>query len=74
MNDISPSDDWLPYEYIDSGVNKKLDKIKGQLAGDEMEMETKHYVECLNHNPNWLNKIIIEIDKFLINREYINFL
>ena len=73
LNEVPPSDDWLPYEYIDAEVNKKLDKTKGRLVGDEMEKETKSYVECLNHDPNWLKKITIEINKFLINREYINF-
>ena len=38
-----------------------------------MEKETKYYVEYLNHDPNWLKTITIEIDKFLIDREYINF-
>ena len=38
-----------------------------------MEKETKYYVEYLNHNPNWLKTITIEIDRFLINREYIDF-
>ena len=38
-----------------------------------MEKETKHYVKYLNHDPNWLKRITIEIDNFLINREYINF-
>ena len=38
-----------------------------------MEKETKHYVEYLNHDPNKLKKITIEIDKFLIDPEYINF-
>ena len=38
-----------------------------------MEKDTKQYVESLNHDPNWLETITIEIDKFLINREYINF-
>ena len=38
-----------------------------------MEKETKHYVEYLNHDLNRLNTINIEIDKFLINHEYINF-
>ena len=37
-----------------------------------METDTKHYMESLCHNPKWLNMITIEIDKFLINREYIN--
>ena len=64
---------WFPYEYIDDEVKKKLDETKGQLAGDEMEKETKHYVESLNHDPNWLKKILIEIDKSLINCEYIAF-
>ena len=38
-----------------------------------MEKETKYYVESLNNDPNWLKKITIEIDKFLIDREYINY-
>ena len=73
LNEVLPSDDWVPYEYIDAEVKKKIDKTKRQLAGDEMEKETKHYVEYLNHNSNWLKKIYIQIDKFLINREYIYF-
>ena len=36
LNNIAPSNDWFPYEYIDAEVNRKLDKTKGQLAGDEM--------------------------------------
>ena len=49
--------------------SRKKYKNKGQLVGDEMEKETKHYVEYLNHDTNWLKTITIEIDKFLINRE-----
>ena len=37
-----------------------------------MEKDTKHYVE-LNHDPEWLKKISIEIDRFLINLEYNSF-
>ena len=73
LNEVPKSDDWFPYEYIDAEVKKKIDKTKRQIAGDEMENETKHYVESLNYDPNWLKKISIEIDNFLINREYINF-
>ena len=62
LNEVSPSDNWFPYEYIDAEVNKKLDKTKGLIAGDEMEKETEHYVGSLNHNHNWLKTIIIEID------------
>ena len=69
LNKVPPPDDCLPYEYIDSEVKKKVEKSKGQLAGDEMENENKHNVESLNHDPNWLTTIYIEINKFLINRE-----
>ena len=37
-----------------------------------MEKETKYYVEYLNHNPNWLKTITIEIDKFLQKRHPIS--
>ena len=74
MNEVSPSDDWLPYEYIDADFNKKLDKTKRRLAGNEMEKDTKHYMKAFNHNPNWLKTINIEIDKLLIYSEYINIL
>ena len=73
LNEVPPSDDWFPYKYIDAEVKNKLQKTKVQLAGNDMEKETKHYVESINHDPNWLKKISIEIDKLLINREYIDF-
>ena len=73
LNEVPPSDDWFPYEYIDADVNKKLDKTKELLSGNEIEKETKHYVEYINYYPNWLETIIIEIDKCLIICEYINF-
>ena len=38
-----------------------------------MEKETKHYEEYINHDTNWLKKITIKIDIFIINREYMNF-
>ena len=44
LNEVPPSDNWFPYEYIDAEVKKKIDKTKRQLTGDEMEKETKHYV------------------------------
>ena len=36
LNEVPPSDYWFPYKYIDAEVNNKLDKTKGQLAGDEI--------------------------------------
>ena len=61
LNEVFPSDYWFPYKYIDSGINKKLDETTGQLAGDEMKKKTKHYVECLNHNPNWSKIILLKL-------------
>ena len=37
-----------------------------------MEKDNKYYLESLNHDTNWLNMSIIEIDKFLIDCYYIN--
>ena len=67
LNDVPTSDDWFPYEYIDAEIKNKVNATKGQLGGNEMEKGTKHYVEYINHNPNWLKIINIEIDKFLID-------
>ena len=53
-NEVSSSDDWFSYEYIDAEVNKKLNRTKERITGDEMENDTKHYFEYINHNPNWL--------------------
>ena len=69
LNEVPPSDDWFPYEYIDAEVKKEIDEAKGQLTVNEMEKETKHYVDYLNQYLNWLKKICIEIDRFLINHE-----
>ena len=73
LNKVPPSDYWFLYEHIDAEFKKKLDKTKGQLAGDDMKKKSKHYVESLNNYPNWLKNISIENVKFLINREYIDF-
>ena len=36
LNEVPPSDDLFPYEYIDAEVKKKLDESKVKLTGDEM--------------------------------------
>ena len=73
LNEVPPSDDWFWYEYIDAEFKYQIDETKWQLAGDGMKKKTKHYMEYLNQDPNWLKKVSIEIDKFLINHEYIDF-
>ena len=37
LNVFPPLYHWLTYEYIDAEVKMKVDKIKGQLTGNEME-------------------------------------
>ena len=59
LDQVSPSDDWLPHGYIDAEVNNKLGKTKGWLAGYEMGKKTKHYVEYLDHDTNRLKIITI---------------
>ena len=44
LNEFPQSDYWFPYEYIDADIKKKVDKIKGKPASNEMEKEAKHYV------------------------------
>ena len=44
LNEVPPLDDWFPYEYIEAETKKKIDKTKRQLAGNETEKETKHYM------------------------------
>ena len=34
LNEFPPSDYWFPYEYIDAEFKNKVDKTKGQLAGN----------------------------------------
>ena len=72
-NEVSPSDDWFPYKYIDDEVEKIIYKTKGQLASDEMENEIRHYVESLDHDLQWVSRITIGINKLLVDREYIDF-
>ena len=38
-----------------------------------MENEIRHYVESLNHNTQWVRIIMIDINKLLVDCEYIDF-
>ena len=73
LHDVPTSENWFSNKYIEAEIKKKLDKTRGQLASDEMENEIKHYVESLNHDPQWVRIITIDINKFLVDREYIDF-
>ena len=62
----------FPNKYIEADIKKKLDKTREQIASDEMENEIRHYIESLNHNPQWVRIITIDINKLLVDREYID--
>ena len=63
------SENWFPNKYIEAEIKKKLDKTRGQLASVNMKNEIRHYVEYLNHGPQWVRRITNEINQLLVNRE-----
>ena len=67
------SENWFPNKYIEAKIKKKLDKTIGQIASDEMENEIRHYIESINHNPQWVRRITNDINKLIFDREYIDF-
>ena len=73
LHDVPTLENWFPNKYIEAEINKKLDKARGQLASDEMKNEIRHYVESLNHDPQWVRIIRDDINKLLVNRGYIDF-
>ena len=38
-----------------------------------MENEIRHYIDSLNHDPQWVRRITNDINKLFFNREYIDF-
>ena len=73
LHDVPTSENWFPNKYIEAEIKKKLDKTRGQLASYEMENEIRHYVEYINHDPQWVRIITNDINKLLVDREYIDF-
>ena len=73
LDGISASETWFPNKYIENEINKKVDKTRDQLASDEMAYDIRQYIDCLQHNPSWLGRIKNDINKLLVNREYIDF-
>ena len=72
--DVNPRSETLfPNKYIEDEIKKKVDKTRGQLASDEMAYDIGQYIDYLKHDPFWLGRITNDINKFLVNREYIDF-
>ena len=38
-----------------------------------MEYDIRQYIDCLKHDPSWVGRIKNDINKLLVNREYIDF-
>ena len=73
LYDVPTSENWFPNKYIETEIKKKLDKTRGQIASDKTVNEIRHCVESLNHDPQWVRRITIDINKLLVEREYIEF-
>ena len=73
LHDVPTLENWFPNKYIESEIKNKLDKTRGQPASDEIENEIRHYVESLNQNPQWVRIIRNDINKVLVDCEYIEF-
>ena len=73
LDGISTSETWFPKKYIDDEIKKKVYNTRDELASDEMAYDIRHYKHCLQHDPFWVGRINNDINKLLVNREYIDF-
>ena len=69
----STSETWFPNKYIDDEIKKEVYNERDQHASDEMAYDIRHYIHCLQHDPYWVGSIKNDINKLLVNREYIDF-
>ena len=54
-------------------ISRKKRKTREQLASDEMAYDIRQYIDYLKHDPFWVGRITNDINKLLVNREYIDF-
>ena len=71
LNVDPTSETWFLNKYIEDEIKKKVDKTREQLASDEMEYDIRQYIYSLKHDPFWVGRITNDINKLLVNREYI---
>ena len=69
----STSETWFPNKYIKDDIKEKIDKTIEQLASDEMAYYIRQYIDSIKHDPFWVGRIKNDINKLLVNREYIDF-
>ena len=63
----------FPNKYIEDEIKKKSEKTREQLANDEMAYDIRQYIDSLKQDPSWVGRIKNDINKLLVNREYIDF-
>ena len=73
LDGISTSETLFLNKFIDDEINKRVDKTRDQLASDKMAYDIRNYIHCLQHDPFWVGRIKNDINKLLVNREYIDF-
>ena len=73
LDGISTSETWFLNKYIEDEIKKKVDKTREQLASDEMACDIRKYIDSIKHDPSWVGRIKNDINKLLVNAEYIDF-
>ena len=73
LDGISTSETFFPNKCIDDEINKIVDKTRYQLASDKMAYDIRHYIRFLQHDHFCVGRIKNDINKLLVNREYIEF-
>ena len=73
LDGISTSVTFFPKMFIEDEIKKRVDETRGQLASDKMAYVIRHYIHCLQHDHFWVGRIKNDINKFLVNFEYIDF-
>ena len=73
LDGISTSVTFFPKNFINDEIKKRVDETRDQLASDKMVYEIRHYIHCLQHDHFWVQRIQNNINKLLVNREYIDF-
>ena len=64
---------FFPKKYIDDDIKERVDKTRDELASDKMAPDIRHYIHCIQHDHFWVGRIKNDINKLLVNREYIDF-
>ena len=60
-------------KYIEDDIKKKVDKTREQIASDGMTYDIRQYIDSLKQYPFRVGRIKNDINKLLVNHEYIDF-